>query len=295
MNEVLNSVNYIDTINKLDNLINDLLYSQESGYINMLSIDAIKNAQDIIDKFNYESDRIIKESTLSNCVHLVENKKNELVEIVKEHYEKQIFVWAWEVFNQGIDNLLLKLSANKNNIDNIRKIFFNSHCLVNWISEIGKLSKEDRLAVLKETDLKIKNILASADENYIQKNSPDVSNEDIFMELFNLISFDIEKFMTLDLNNYKFQLTNSDIIYFQNLQNKLRINKTSVFDEISLLNYALKILNSKENSDKYKFIKEVIDDFSSNKDASFENKVSIVKRRYELFKDRENYYRKLFG
>ena len=58
---IIKSTRYIDTINKLDNLLNELLYSQESGYIYMSSKDIINNAPIIIEKFNHQADKITKE------------------------------------------------------------------------------------------------------------------------------------------------------------------------------------------------------------------------------------------
>ena len=295
INDIIKSANYIDTVNKIDNLINELLYSQEIGYINMTPEEAVQNAQSIIDKFNYESDKIIKESNLSNCSDLIKNKKDELIKTVKNQYEKQAVLWAREVFNHSIDNLILKLAVNKNNPDDTEKVYCEIHYLINWLTEAEKLTQEEKNALLNEINSSVQNVLNTPDENYIQNDSPLVSDENLFMEFFNLISSDINSFLAIDFNNYKLRLTNSDIAYFQTLKNRLNINKTEVIDEINLENYALKLLNLKTNSEKYEFIKEIIDDFSLNKNSKPEDKIPVVKRRLELFKNKESYFSKLLS
>ncbi len=291
--QVIENICYIDTINKLDNLINELLYSQDEGYINMTSSNAVKNAQNTINKFNYESDKIIKESNITISSDLIKIKKNELTEAVKKHCSKEVITWAQEVFEESCENLLLKLSINRDDIENSQKIYCDMHNLINWISEVENYSEEEKSAILKEIDLKIQKILNSKDEDYTPKASPEDSDENIFMELFDSIISG--KFEDIDLNNYKLKLSKNDTAYFQNLQNRLKINKTSVMDEIYLVNYALESANIKNNSDKCKFIKEVADDFSQIKNNSTDDKTKTIKRRIELFKNKEGYFKKLLG
>ena len=98
--DIINTTSYVEIVNKLDNLINDLLYSKDSGYINLTSKDALDNAQKVIDKFNYETDKISKDSVVDNIGSILSSKKEELIAEVRKHYEKEIRNWAYNIFEE---------------------------------------------------------------------------------------------------------------------------------------------------------------------------------------------------
>ena len=53
------SANYLDFINKLDDLLNEILYSSD-GYMSLFSKDAVDNYTNYLNKFDHETVKICK-------------------------------------------------------------------------------------------------------------------------------------------------------------------------------------------------------------------------------------------
>ena len=91
--------------------------------------------------------------------------------------------------------------------------------------------------------------------------------------------------------------------YFNSLKIKSSSSEKNIKDdEIDLINCAISLLNIKTDNNKYEFIKLLLRDFDNfyrtNKKITEDNKILLVKRRMELYKDNSDkkqdykYYRK---
>ena len=58
MEEIINSIKYYDFINKTNEILYQLLYSSENGFLGLSSENAILEAQNYIDKFDYEISKL---------------------------------------------------------------------------------------------------------------------------------------------------------------------------------------------------------------------------------------------
>ena len=292
---MIKSTDYIDFINCLDDLINELLYSRESGYINKPSKEALKAAQSVVDKFNFESDKISKHYTVTDSVGIISQKRDELIKEIKKHYFAQSKKWAYDVFSKNLENNLLKLSVYKNDKNDTKRIYDNLSCLVGWFSSLNNLSSIQTKALFAEIDKKFQNTLKTKDSDYIYRQNPLKSDFESFFKLVNLILVDVNAFLSFDLTQLQTRLSIKDIYYFNKLKGRIKANESEVVDEINLINYALKQLNLKSLSDKYSFVSQIRDDLSLTKIDDEVQKVEVIKRRMKIFKNKEEYYMNLFS
>ena len=292
---VINSTSYIDTINKLDNLINELLYSKDNGYINLISKDALDNAQKVIEKFDFEADKIVRECCEDNIAEIANIKKQELTIEVKKHYKKQALDWSYNVFEQTIQNCILKASIHSKEKDITNAIFKNVIDIVEWISNVHDYSQNEKEDILNKIIARINSALNARDYDYLEKNSPEKSNCETYLKIRCLIKSDTNQFINLDLNNYKFELSIKDSAYFSRQINLLKSNKNAVIDEIDLVDYFLNSANINDNEQKYQLISQIQDDLASGENMDEKEKSEIIARRIAIFKDKDKYYKKLLG
>ena len=293
MQNLIESTQYIETINKLDNLINSLLYSQDDGFINQSSKEAILNANKVVEKFNFEADKIAHENSFSNIDEILKEKKDELINLINKHCSKQIYIWVDEVFNNMVDNCILKACVNYQNKKFPDEIYNRILSALDWVSSIKKYSGEEKNKILKSLNQRFNKALNSKDSDFLEKPNPLRSDYGLFFKLRNLVTDDIQKFLEIDFSEYKLKLTQQDINYFLKLQGRMQQNKTSVTDEINLVNCAIELLDIKNDSDKYCFISQIQDDLNTIKDETEDIKIEKIKRRMELFKNKDDYYKKL--
>jgi len=293
--KLIKSAGFMEFINKLDNLINNLLYSQDEGFVKLTSKDALDNAQNLIDKFNYESDKLSKEYSYPNVDEIIKNKRFELTAIIRQHTKKQALIWAQDVFEESVENLLFKASINADNKEETLKIYQDIKTTVLWISEIFEYNDKEKENLLSGVMKKLNNALNSSDSDFISLSNPDRTNYSVFLKLFNLILSDNDAFLSTNLQNYKEDLSQEDLNYFQKIQNSAKQNKTKILDELNLINYALNKLKSNKEEDKYNFIIQVRDSLSDVKDDSDENIAKLIKNRLLLFENKNRYLSGLFG
>lgn len=294
---VVKSANYLDFINKIDMLIHELLYS-EQGYTMLKSKEAIKNASDVVQTFENEAQKLINEFEISKGFDIVENKKLELQTQVKKHYDKQIFVWVDEIFEELVENSLFSLSLDKEKADLIENRIM---CAISWVCEIKEFDEAQKNALIEQMLSKIRQTLISNDEDYIPSYSPQKSDNSLFLKLRNLVIENEDEFLQIDLSKFVQKLSKNDMNYFLSLKNTLKTSKnTSIKDEINLVNSAIEVLKLKDDDEKFDFIKQVNNDFNLfielNKKIEDKDKIDIVKKRIKIYsndnKKSNDYYKK---
>ncbi len=299
---MLKSTSYLEFINELDNLVYELLYSQNGGYINLDSKDAVVEAKNIIEKFSYEASKIRKKVDFENADSIVKDKHKELLNQVEKHYNKEAIQWADNVYQDMIENCLMGVSINKEDKESTDKLYNRGLCAISWIKDVKNLNDEEQKKLVDGFNSEFFDNLYSNEEEYIPNRAPDQSNCTIFLEIRNLITEDENHFLTLDLSEFSSVLTQKDILYFSGIQKELATyKKTSQKDELFLIDSAMEILNLKNNEDKYSFVQQINDDFllfmTNNKKIEEKDKITLVKRRIGLFGDKiskeTKYYKKL--
>ena len=295
MQNIINSVGFVEVINKIDNLINELLYSENSGFINLTSKDALDNSQKVLEKFNFEADKILKESSFSSLSEIINEKKEELLYQIQKHCTKEVQIWVDEVFNNMVDNCLLNISINVDNKELLEKNKNRIFSAIDWLSKIKNYSREEKNKLISSLNNKLKKALNSKDIDFVEKDNPYNSDFKLYFDLRNLIATNTKKFSELDFNDFKLKLSAKDILYFQKIQTRLNSNKTSVLDEIKLVDYAIKSLNLTDENKKYELINNIQDDFNLIKDNNYQEMIEKVKNRIEKFRNEQDYYKKLLG
>jgi len=293
LKDLIESTNYIETFNRFDNLINELIYSQNTGFINLRSKEALDGAKTVLEKFDFEADKITKENGSLNIDSIVSEKRNELIKIIEKHYIKEAKNWAYDAFNNMIDNCILQASIYNDDSEFIDKIYKKGICAISWISDICAFDENDKNKVIKKFDNDFNNAIKAKDNDFIDKTNPSKSDYELFLKLRSYIASDTDSFLALDFDNFKLKLSVSDINYFQKQKNLININKTKAVDEILLVDCAIEKLNIKSNEEKYKFIQEIKDEFQNLKEDNLENKIEIIKRRMQLFQNETEYFKKL--
>ena len=86
MNNLAKNIKKVEFINNLDNLINELLYSKNNGYINLSSKEAVDGAIEVIEQFDNEVLKLCDEVDFENLDEIIQEKKNELIYQIKKHY-----------------------------------------------------------------------------------------------------------------------------------------------------------------------------------------------------------------
>ena len=105
-----------------------------------------------------------------------------------------------------------------------------------------------------------------------------------------MILDDSHKFSEINLAQFKTRLSKKDISFLQKCQNDLlTFKKTSLLDELKLIDCASKILKLNSIDDIYDFLIQVDDDFNvfyfQNKKISQQDKIDILKKRVKLMQD----------
>lgn len=299
---ILESTSYLEFINQLDDLVYDLLYSSDGGYTLLNSKEAIEKANGVIEKFNNETAKILKRVEFKNAQLILNDKKQELLALVKKHYQKEAIVWADAVYADMIENCLLCISINKDNKEAVDKMYNRALCAISWIKEVKALSTEEQNMLIEKFNDDFANALYSNDEEYLPNQNPKKSDALLFLEIRDLILNNEERFTGLDLSQYSHCLSLEDIKQFNKIKNELNTyKKTSIKDEINLIDSAIEILKLQDNEQKYQFIKQIENDFNfffiNNKKLLEEDKIKLIKKRINLFQDLKNnqksYYKKL--
>ncbi len=296
----LNSVACVEFVNKIDSLANELLFSQ-NGFIYLKSKNAFISRQFFIDKFLYEANKLKNELNFSDSNNYIATVKKRFEVILNKHCSSQFYIWAYDVFDEFVENSLFSLSLNKKNVDFIRLKLSNA---LDWFASVVKLNDDKKTIIKKQIENKLSSTLNSSDMDYYPKQIEDITNPNDFIKIWELICDDISNVANIDLLSDEFKLSQDDVKYFQNFQNKLNGHKrTSLCDEIMLINTAIEYLKIADNADKYEFIKSLNNDFinhlEANKILNEEDKIKLVKRRISLFSDKKsdtsNYYKKLIS
>ena len=296
------SVKYVDFVNKIDNLIYELLYSKTNGYILKNSKEALDEAQNVINKFDYEAFKIRKTVNYKDADLIIENKRKNLVKTVGKYYKKQIIIWADEVFENLIQNCILSISLNEENFSDILNRAYEA---VVWYSNIKNLSEDETKLIARELENKIINVINSSDNDYLPKKTPKQSDFKVFLNLLDMIIDNKEEFLNYDLAQQSLLLSNDDLNYFLKIQNDLNTYKrTQILDDLMLIKTSISVGQIRSDSDKYLFIKQIQDDFTcfsviNQNKITEQDKTSIVKRRLELFNDKktknQEYFRSLIA
>ena len=291
-NNLVISVYYLEFINNLDKLLWELLYS-DNGYINLTSKEAIVEAQKIVERFDFEANKLRKDVDFDKADLIIEEKREEFVEIVKNHYQKQAVIWANDIYENMLDNCLLNVTLHKNNTEMVDKIYNRALSSASWISEVNHFSAEDKKTLFDVLNREFKDAVNSKDDDYIPSTKAEKSDPKLFIELRDYILPQEDKFMSVDFEKLDNSLIDDDIKYLNKIKNDLKtFKRTAIKDEILLVNCAVNLLKLKTFEDKYKFIKEVDGDINvflfKNKKIEEKDKVEIIKRRIQLFKDYKN-------
>jgi len=293
INNLVKNAYYFDFINNLDNLVFNLLYSDNSGYILKSSKDAIENVQEIISKYDYEASKLEKNCNFEQMESAIKEKKKELIFEIQKHYQKQLKIWIDEIYKTAHDNCLLAISVNKNNPFLINKNCKKLFDTLNFLFELEKPTEKEKTLILNKLKNEINFAINSKETDYLEKNPALKTKADYFLKLQNLIVENEEEFLKLDLRQFQQELSIKDLNYFQRIKNELQTCKnTKIKDEIRLIQCAINILNLKTDEEKYEFIKNVNNDFENNKkDQNDTSKIEIVKRRMELCQNGLKYYK----
>ena len=298
MDNIISSISRVDFINKINLLIQDLLYSPENGYILLKSKDAIDGFSKVVEKYNYESSKISKESGFAKADEFIKLKEKDLMLAIQKHYDSQVLVWIDEVFDVAIDNLLLDLSLDKTRKD---EIYNHVYALIDWAVEVKNLSINERNKIIEEVKKEFETVLNAKSCDLIALNNPKKSDCKEFIEVWNSIK-NVDDFLNLNLDDFNSKLSKEDISYFQNLKNQLSgFQKIAILDEIDLVNTSIEIAKIQTDDKKYDFISQINRDFAfhlkQNKNLNEEEKIKLIKRRIKLFCDEnENckmYYKQL--
>lgn len=290
MQNIISNISYLECVNNINSLINELLYSPDNGYIYLKSKDAIENFEKVIENFEYEVSKIIKKYSFNDSQKYINFKKNELIQVMRKHYNEQIPIWASEVFDILIDNLMFKISVDKNQSEIIWNYLLQA---IEWVSDVKKMDNYSKNLLTMEIKKEFLTNLKSNNPDLIQKTNPKNSDVGEFFRLWNLILDNEEEFISLDFSQFSTKLSNLDIRYFENIKTKLKTyKKTAQIDEINLIKSAFELLGLKEETLKYKFVSKINDDFfntlEQKKVLLEQDKIELIKRRIALFQDEKN-------
>ncbi len=304
MNNLAKSIRNLEFINNLDNLINELLYSKEKGYVNLNSKQAIDEAINVVEEFDNEAIKLCDDIDFENLDEIIQEKRNELIYQIKKHYNSQAAIWAKEVYENIISNLALYVSINKTNKNYTDKIYNRGLCAISWYSGVMNLDKKVQTELIKDFNKKIINALNSKDNDFLKQKPKIKTDSKYFIELRKLILENEEKFLSLNFDTKK--LSNEDITYFKKIQNELNTYKKNfIKDTIILIDCAIESLNLKNEDTTIDFIKQVENDFryyiSQNSKLELENQLELIKKRMQIFQDnnsknaKNNYFKSLIN
>lgn len=284
--KILDSITYLNFINQINSLSNELLYSQ-NGFCFLKSHQAVKAKEFILDKFYFEANKIKNSLNFSDTSNYIDLKAKDFVAIVEKHYNNELLNWAQDVFERLGENYLFELSLDKTKAKDIYSSLMN---LILWLSNIKKLNKTKVLQIQTQYKKRFEQTLNSSDLDFLSTINEIKTKPSDFMKIWNLISKNFENFNQQDLHNANIELSDIDIKYFQNIKNKLKTYKREeILDEISLLNSAFNYFKITNDSEKYQLIKMYNNDVAlfveKNKAIEEADKIKLIKRRIMLFKD----------
>lgn len=293
LSNIITGTKFFEFINNIDDLILDLLYSPENGYVNLSSKDAIIQAENKIRYFDEYVNKIIEEAKLNNIKDIVEEKRNFLIEAIKKHYSEQTIVWCDEVYQNCIENCKTIIAINRDEKETVNKNIQKVQYITNWISDIKNLTDKEKTDLYNQFQKELDETIRS---NKFENPKNKTSNEQIYLELFFKIKN--KDFININLDSYTDELTKEDLNYLKQIQTNLSTYKiNSIIDEIDLIESAIQISDLKTDKEKYEFIKEVLNDFilykSENKKLAQEDKISVIKNRILKFKNSLNYFKNL--
>lgn len=305
LKNIIMSAEYLEFINKLDNIAYEILYSDENGYINLTSKEAVFEAKNKILEFEKKIEILKKDVFFENSGDIIKSKREKLAKEVKKHYEKQALLWCEEIYEETIENILTEILINKDDKETIDINFQKALSLISWIVEVKGLNEYEENLLLNDFNQKFDKTLKNKRVDFVSK-MPEKSDESLFLKFYNLIISNEEEFLNIIFEEYSQKLITLDINYLKQLQNELKTYKnTQIKDEILIILSGVDILNLKNDKDKYDFILQVRNDFSSfkfeNKKITKEDKISLVKTRIQIFKENLNsknslnYFKKLIN
>ncbi len=297
------SISYLEFINNLDSAFYDLLYSSKNGYINLHSKNAVNDFCSYIEKFDAEISKISQNIDCAQLGAIIDNKKQEFVEELNKHYLEEVKVWAQDVFEDLIQNVLFYAGLNKDNSKNLDAAYNRALSSIGWFCGISGLDNKDKNLLVENFNKDFKDALNSSFSDFIPKNRTNKTNPSMFLKLFNMYRKNYDNFMSIDFQTTLDGISTEDLTYFNSLKIKSSSSEKNIKDdEIDLINCAISLLNLKTDNNKYEFIKLLLRDFDnffkSNKKITEDDKILLVKRRMELYKDNSDkkqdykYYRK---
>ena len=296
---IVSSISFLEFVNNINTLINRLLYSSGEGYTNLKSKNAIVGFCDVVKKFDNEAIKLSKDLDYSEVETLVNSKRKDLILQIQKHYNQEVLVWADEVFDNLVENCLFAVSINKNKAKEYYSQLVKS---IRWICDVKGLPKEEQNQILKKLTKRFKSALKSKDSDYTKNPIPQKTDCAEFVKLWNSILDDVESFLNCDFTKYSNKFTKEDLSYFENIKKKLASYKRNyVLDEIYMISTAINNLKLEKNDEIFDFIKQINYDLitflEQNKKITEEEKINLIKRRCELFCDKnkkeKNYFKKL--
>ncbi|MBR1617481.1 hypothetical protein IJ670_04950, partial [bacterium] len=275
-------IKYLEFINSIDETSNNLLYSKTDGYILKTSKEAIENYSKIKQKFKEKISNLTQIYGINVATEVINEKTQEFYSVVDEHYFRQIKTWAREVFDKTIDNCAFKISSFKNNQQMVIREFQVAKNAIEWINDFINVDKK---SLIQETKAKLNNALKSKDIDFISKQNPEKSDISLFLKLREMILKDTNAFVKIDFSQYTEKLNLKDIGYLSKMQMKLKSGLFyEVKDEIELIDAAIEYLK-KDETEQYNFICAINEDFISSNQMTEEDKIKIVKKRLDKFKN----------
>jgi len=295
---IIASISYLEYVNKIDSLCNELLYANNSGYIYAKSKEAIIKRNEILERFSYEVDKIKNETGLQSEKSFISRKKEEFVKLLNKHYYSQIPIWIDDVYVELIKNCFFELSMEK---DRAHEIYLKVLNAINWYAQIKELNANELNEIKNSVDEEFQKILNDFGSDYVNTSVDCQTDYKVFLKLWDILLSDYKSFLNFDFKSAELKLSQQDYNYFNNLKSKLvSYKKESVLDEVLLINTSANIAGF-ENEEKYNYIKSINNDFicylEKNKTITEAEMIKIIKRRIELHKElsnpESNYYRKL--
>ena len=233
---LLSGISYVEFINNIDNLINELLYSPDNGYTALYSKNAVMSAQKVLDKFNHESQKLKRQVDFPDSDKIIDEKRADLIKQIKKHYEAQQLAWADEVYGNMLENCFLQASIFKDDKEVKDKIYARILSGVSWIANIHNLDDEAMNKLIKLNVSKFHQALNSNDSDFIPKVNAENTDYVLFLEFRDLILKDKDKFLLTDFNSLSEKLIDEDIKYFDRLKRDLKTYKiNTVKDDILLV------------------------------------------------------------
>ena len=156
INTIIKSTEYLEFINSVDFLYWELLYSKNNGFISLTSKDAINQAKNVLISFDSETDKIAKKVNFEDKNEIIQNKRQDLISKINEHCYDQSLIWANEVYNDAIKNILLSVSIDKKNVN---ECYQKGLSAINWVCSVKKSNEKIWSKIFCPTNLKIYNII----------------------------------------------------------------------------------------------------------------------------------------